>query len=354
MRVVAEGVRHREIVRRSGPWRIHCIEIDVTRPDVSVVSARAFDSLKGRETTSSIARRTSRGNQTVIAAINADFFNMETGENDLNQVIEGEIVKGVKKLLRAQFALGYSRTPYIEKFVFEGTTITSDARFTIDAVNNLKDSTVVVLNHFFGKYSRKEGESVLVLHTARRNGDTVVTVVRDSLKTGEQFGIGDSVQLLRAHDFRRTQLKQIAMGDTIRLVLGFLPRRERLKTLVGGLPRIVVDGRNLPATDSLPGLTAKFTETRHPRTGVGFSRDGSTVYFVTVDGRQQSSIGMSLVEFGDLMIELGCYQALNLDGGGSTTMVVEDKIVNSPSDASGERPVANALLVVKKKSAGSE
>ena len=68
---------------------------------------------------------------------------------------------------------------------------------------------------------------------------------------------------------------------------------------------------------------------------------------MTVDGRQQSSIGMSLVEFGDLMIGLGCYQALNLDGGGSTTMVVENKIVNSPSDSTGERPVANALLVVK-------
>lgn len=56
-----------------------------------------------------------------------------------------------------------------------------------------------------------------------------------------------------------------------------------------------------------------------------------------------------IVEFGDLMIKPGCYQALNLDGGGSTTMVVEDRFVNSPSDASGERLVANVLLVVKKK-----
>lgn len=148
-RVVADGVLHRQIVRKSGPWRIHCIEIDVTRPDVNVISARAFDSLKGRETTSSIAKKNFRHGQSVLAAVNADFFNMETGENDLNQVIEGEIVKGVKKPLRAQFALGYSRTPYIEKLVFEGTTITSDARFAIDAVNTPKDSTVVVLNHSF-------------------------------------------------------------------------------------------------------------------------------------------------------------------------------------------------------------
>ncbi len=346
-RVVTDGVIHRQIVRKVGPWNIHVLTIDLKKRNLDILSARAFDSLKGRETTSSIARRASRDNREVLGAMNADFFNMQTGENDLNQIIEGEIVKGVKKPLRAQFALGYSRTPYIEKFVFEGTAITSDARFGIDAVNSLKDSTMVVLNRFFGIYARKENESVLVLHTARRNGDTIVTVVWDSLKTGEQFSVRDSMQLLRAHAFNQTQVKRIAIGDTVRLVLGFLPRKEHLKTLVGGLPRIVADGRNLPATDSLPGLTAKFTETRHPRTGIGFSGNGTILYFVTVDGRQQSSVGMSLKEFAALMIEIGCYQALNLDGGGSTAMVVEDKVVNSPSDSTGERPVANALLVVK-------
>ncbi len=348
-RVVADGVIHRQIARKDGPWSIHVLEIDLNNPDLEIVSGRAFDSLQGREKTSSIAQRKSRGGQTVLAAMNADFFNMETGENDLNQVIEGEIVKGVKKPSRAQFALGYSRTPYIEKFVFDGTAIASDARFAIDAVNSTEDSAIAVLNHFFGNYSRKEDESVLVLHTIRRSGDTVAAVLRDSLKAGELFEIRDSIQLLRAHASSQAQLNHITVGDTIRLVLGFLPRKEHLKTLVGGLPRIVVEGRNLPATDSLPGLTAKFTETRHPRSGVGFSRDGSTVYFVTVDGRQQSSVGMSLIEFGDLMIELGCYEALNLDGGGSTTMVVQGKVVNLPSDANGERPVANALLLISEK-----
>lgn len=353
-RVVVDGVIHRQIVRKDGPWNIHVLTIDLRKQHLDITSARAFDSLKGRETTSSIARRISREGQQVLAAMNADFFNMETGENDLNQVIEGEIVKGVKKPARAQFAIGYSRTPYIEKFLFSGTAITPTAQIAVDAVNTLKDSAVVVLNRFFGRYSRKERESVLILYTVRRSGDTLVAVFRDSLRVGEQFYIKDSVQLLRVHDFRRIQLKQFAAGDTVRLVLRFLPYKEPLKTLVGGLPRIVVDGRNLPATDSLPGLTGKFTETRHPRTGIGFSRHGTIVYFVTVDGRQQSSVGMSLIEFGDLMIELGCHQALNLDGGGSTTMVVEGKVMNSPSDANGERPVANALLVVKMKNAGPE
>ncbi|MEO8167698.1 MAG: hypothetical protein ABI623_05580 [bacterium] len=169
-RVVADGMIHRQFVGNDGPWNVHVLAIDLGKRDLDIMSARALDSLKGRETTSSIARRASPANREVLGAMNADFFNMQTGENDLNQIIEGEIVKGVKKPLRAQFALGYSRMPYIEKFEFEGTAITSDARFGIDAVNSLKDSTMVVLNRFFGVYARKENESVLVLHTARRNG----------------------------------------------------------------------------------------------------------------------------------------------------------------------------------------
>ncbi|MFC1526963.1 phosphodiester glycosidase family protein, partial [Candidatus Latescibacterota bacterium] len=77
---------------------------------------------------------------------------------------------------------------------------------------------------------------------------------------------------------------------------------------------------------------------------------------VTVDGRQPGySVGMSLAELADLMARKltyfarsrsNAYQAINLDGGGSTTMVVRRQVVNRPSDQTGERPVANALLVV--------
>jgi exopolysaccharide biosynthesis protein len=70
---------------------------------------------------------------------------------------------------------------------------------------------------------------------------------------------------------------------------------------------------------------------------------------VTVDGRQSESVGMSLAEFAELMISLGITEGLNLDGGGSTTMVIRGSIVNSPSDASGERPVANAVLLMERR-----
>ena len=67
---------------------------------------------------------------------------------------------------------------------------------------------------------------------------------------------------------------------------------------------------------------------------------------VTVDGRQPGeSIGVSLTMLADLLMEFGAVEAINLDGGGSTTMVIRNKLVNKPSDTTGERPVSDAILL---------
>jgi Phosphodiester glycosidase len=84
----------------------------------------------------------------------------------------------------------------------------------------------------------------------------------------------------------------------------------------------------------------------NPRTGIGYTATGQ-ILLVTVDGRENGSIGMTLVGFADYMKSLGCTYAVNMDGGGSTTMWVKGQgIVNVPSDSTGERAIPNALLVL--------
>jgi len=99
---------------------------------------------------------------------------------------------------------------------------------------------------------------------------------------------------------------------------------------------------------------------RHPRTAVGVSRDGASLLLVVVDGRQDGhSRGASLTELGDLMKDLGAHGAINLDGGGSTVMVIKDRatgvfaVANSPSELAAEvpgvhleRPVVDVLGVL--------
>jgi hypothetical protein len=114
--------------------------------------------------------------------------------------------------------------------------------------------------------------------------------------------------------------------------------------IVGGAGLLIRDGQ--PVRDwTAEQLAPSFVVTRHPRTLIGSHPDGS-LWLVTVDGRQpQLSAGMSLGELQALAVRLGLRHALNLDGGGSTTMWVQGHVVNSPSDPAGPRKVSDALLI---------
>jgi exopolysaccharide biosynthesis protein len=104
---------------------------------------------------------------------------------------------------------------------------------------------------------------------------------------------------------------------------------------VSGFAALLKDGAAAPRP----------SEVRHPRTALGVDRGRRYLVLAVVDGRQPGySEGMSEREMADLMLELGCADALNLDGGGSTAMVLRDatgtlRIVNRPSDPAGARPV---------------
>ena len=120
---------------------------------------------------------------------------------------------------------------------------------------------------------------------------------------------------------------------------------EWMTTAVSGWPMLVKDCTPLTATE-LPGSDG-FTRSPHPRTAVGLSEDGATLYFVVADGRREGVPGLTLAKLARFMAEeLGTCSAINLDGGGSSAMWVEDEIVNQPSDKK-ERRVADHLAVIR-------
>ena len=95
----------------------------------------------------------------------------------------------------------------------------------------------------------------------------------------------------------------------------------------------------------LPNMS--FTYLRHPRTCLCDTKH--SLLFIAIDGRSVNAEGMSLYEIQKFLQSMGCVDAINLDGGGSTTIWIKDKgVVNKPSDKTGERPVANALIILKK------
>ena len=119
---------------------------------------------------------------------------------------------------------------------------------------------------------------------------------------------------------------------------------EWMDAAVSGWPMLVKNCTPLSATE-LPGSDG-FTRAPHPRTAVGLSDDGTTLYMVVADGRREGVPGLTLAKLARFMAEeLGTCSAINLDGGGSSAMWVSDAIVNRPSDKS-ERKVADHLAVV--------
>jgi exopolysaccharide biosynthesis protein len=123
--------------------------------------------------------------------------------------------------------------------------------------------------------------------------------------------------------------------------------------MVSGGPRLLAGGRVRVRSSaegfnplSAPWFHGSFVASRQPRTMAGVRRDGSLL-LVTVDGRRLGwSAGVTLQEGARVMRSLGARDALNLDGGGSTATAVRGRRVNLPSDAGGERPVSDAILVL--------
>ncbi|HKR66201.1 MAG TPA: phosphodiester glycosidase family protein [Thermoanaerobaculia bacterium] len=111
---------------------------------------------------------------------------------------------------------------------------------------------------------------------------------------------------------------------------------------VSGWPLLV---RDCQAINDLPGSDT-FTRAPHPRTAVGLSKDRRTMYIVVADGRSESVGGLTLPDLARFMQDLGACSAINLDGGGSSAMWLNNRIVNRPSDGT-ERKVGNHLAVIE-------
>jgi hypothetical protein len=362
--LVAPGVIHKHLLVGDGPWSVHVVEVDLRQPGITVRAAHADDKLRGLETVSALVHRKSTDAETIVAAINADFFKLKTGEDENNQVIEGEIWKGLGVAdspedaghhPHTQLGIAGSGRPLIAPFAFHGNIWRPGGQpLPLDGINYRADANSVVLyTARFGTTTPWDSGGTTVdvrLRYGTTYGDTSIYQVTGFPISAGTASLSDGPVLSLPASLDSNRVPHA--GEMIRIQTNLRPAPFGLRTVVGGWPRLVVHGQILADTVSwLEGTFTKSFAGRNPRTGIGISRDSTTLYLITVDGRQEGSDGMSLVEFANLMLKLGVYEGLNLDGGGSTAMVVNGDLVNTPSDKnkqgqSEERAVGNALLVV--------
>ncbi len=341
----ATGLNYERQIR-TGPLSIHVLVVDPNR--VSIQAARALNEGIGRETVTSIAARTG-----ALAAVNGGFFRMGgryDGEPDGILKIRDEWFSD-PSLRRG--AVGWrdgGRKCLFGRIMMKWLLTVDGKAFPVDGINRPREAAEAILYDWAFHRSTLTDPGGLEIGIAGNRvtalwerGDSAIPV------NGFVYSIGPKCPL-RALRFRLKSTAKVSYrlepDDSSAADSG--AKWQRMDFIVGGVPILMLDGKLLNDWQA-EGARKGFAEERHPRTAVGLRSDGSWV-FVIVDGRQPSlSIGMTLKELADTMASLECVSALNLDGGGSSAMVLDGRLMNSPSDAGKERTVGDAIVIMSRR-----
>lgn len=347
---LAPGVLHRSFTVAEGPWAIHVLDID-RAACWAPVAAKGAPGASGRSRTSVLASGIRDSTNEVAGGVNADFFlfdppGVPTGVHVHNDaVITGPGARPV-------FAIDRDGKPWIGVLSDTGLVTADRDSIPVSAWNRLAPTGIAWFDARYGASIDTLRGSVRVAVTSPRSG--VIQSIDSSLvptpipSSGGVLVIGP-----RAERRARDRLLALARsGRRVEVDVRLTPMHPR--EAVGGFPILVRDSAEVPGLDSAGA--ANFAPVRHPRTIVGVSSGGRRLLLIVIDGRQAGySVGTTNRESARVALALGATEAINLDGGGSTTMVVARtrgdstwfEVANRPSDSQGERAVGNALVIAR-------
>lgn len=279
-----------------------------------------------------------------LAGINADFFPW-SGDPIGMMVKQGELIS-LPFPNRAVFAWGanyFAAKPLVTTLAFQnGPTLK-----TIDGLNEeAKDNALTLFTPISGTArSTTNGiyAKIKVTEKLPFNGEVsgqIQLITPDlkiaSIQEDEFFLVGTGNQA--------SAVSGLSVGQTITFSVK-TPGLDPKKTVhvIAGGPTLVASGK-LALNGEAEGFPAAFSNTMHPRTAIGATKSGD-IWLVTIDGRQPMSRGAGLDELARVMQRLGCTEAINLDGGGSTTLALNNLVLNRPSDQGLERAISNSILL---------
>ncbi|MBR5219294.1 MAG: phosphodiester glycosidase family protein [Clostridia bacterium] len=341
-RQIVKGIEHKYIEKftDAGWQRINVLEVDLTNPRLSVTALYSKDGIKNLDTVSDMAKEAG-----AVAAVNADFFNFSPSSPLGFTVKDGEIISSPSHdpglAVLAQDNEGNVFADYFSMQLF---AVAPDGdRTQIIHINKYHSmQSVVMFTKGWGKTTPGTQNGAIELVAEKG----IVTEIRENMPGAEIPA--DGFVLATSPEVNTFFKDNFVAGDPIEIELSITPDHKKINTAVGGGTVLVRDGKIYKFTNDVSGS--------HPRTAAGVSRDGDTLYLVAVDGRQTATPGMSQTQFAQLMIDLGAYNAINFDGGGSSTMVAQDnsgqtEVLNGLSGGA-ERSVSTALGILQSYPAG--
>lgn len=346
---ISSGVVH-ETIRQfnaQGWWNINVLRIDMDDEYTEVKALFSQNGISKKEKLTDMMK-----NSNAIAGINGDFFTSQYSSFPLGAVISnGRMVTSPidpnNKL--PVFAIDQSKNPFIAFWDWQIRAISENGEpVTLSAIN--KDSKLheEVIMYDSNWNALSMGNKVFT--------DLIEIVVIDDIVTEVRVGqepinLPQNGYILTGRGRVRDRLlNNFHVGDRVNMEINTTPNYQNIVTAIGGGSPLLKDGA---ITDFKINITGN-----HPRTALGITRDKKQLIMVTIDGRDSSYKGVSQQTMAEIMSSLGAYDAINFDGGGSTTMAIKPAgsekpaIVNKPSDG-GERKVINGLGVYSNAPEGS-
>ncbi|MGS2618005.1 phosphodiester glycosidase family protein [Micromonospora sp. LZ34] len=282
-----------------------------------------------------------------VAAVNGDFFDINNSGAAQGVGIQGgKLVQSAVSGHRNAVAITSEGLGRVIEVNFDGTATLPTGPVTLTQFNNMVQTNGVgVFTALWGSYTRERA----VAGAARVTEVAVVDGRVASVSTTAGSGpIPAGTSVLLGREAGADALAGLRPGDPVDVAYQPKPADgSTLHAAVGGGNVLVRDGVVQSIADA----------SLAPRTAVGFSADGRRMIMLTVDGRQVDSRGVTQTEMGRMMAELGAHHALNLDGGGSSTLLAREpgaaavQVENSPSDGA-ERAVPNGLALYAPQGSG--
>jgi len=289
-----------------------------------------------------------------IAGINADYFSFKTGIPMGHTIIDGELVS---KDGTGQNAIGFTRDGkgFISWLEIKSTITSDKGSVNLECINKWCQPNSVpfyFLSDFFGSETKTESDCSFVMFSPVSGklgiGSEITLVVDERFDYNGSVAIPDGKYVLCLDKTMgdaecRAFLDTLSIGDTVKISSEALYDNDKWAEALNGISSV---GERLIENGV---VNSNFSAGAHPRTAVGIKADGNVIFYV-LDGRQPGySYGAQLKTLAKRMAELGCVDAINLDGGGSTTIGADIggdgfKIINSPSETL-ERSVANFIFL---------
>ncbi len=338
------------------PLKVSVMEMDLKNKYIDFETCLGGDKGVSQENPLSMATRNDRPGHEVVGATNGDFYfyqnTLENGIPRSGQFRRDECV--TNPVGRACFVLSDDRRPFIDRVDFAGTITYAGATVRLHTVNMQRlewedtgGNQINLYTNSYGSATEKcsGGSKVIIAPKSTPfkwyANSPETCVVEQIIADGEGVtAIPEGKAVLWAQGSCMSTLTSMKVGDELTINLGVDLRNQpgllkNFKEVMGGSDNIIMQN----------GQLVDEWDERHPRTCIGFSADSSKVYFVVIDGRSTSSTGVTLSEAAGVFLGLGAVNAVNLDGGGSSCMVVNGEVVNTPSDGS-LRAVGNGCLLI--------